>query len=346
MNNIDQEKEEIVFSKDWVFLVGRPYTLFGASLYQAWFDSPQIFKLFGISVPDNLYLEEHENVVRRYVINKQLGDFASEIKNIVLNNRSKAKEILDRGLSLSEDAKQYLENSSFKTLKDAVDFLVELALYASVFSYFSYPIAKDVNDIELVNLAEKLRAISYYPQIVAKIINPLAEHQAGKNYNLLTIEEILGHKNSNIDIREKEHFDGKRFIYAKIDGKEIIYYVDDITKLIEKLERVKIGGNIKGQIAYPGKVIGKVRLVLTNDVNIDFDDGDILVAVTTNPTLVPLIKKSAAMVTDEGGITCHAAIISRELKKPCIIGTKFVTHTFKDGDMVEVDANTGIVKIL
>jgi pyruvate,water dikinase len=58
------------------------------------------------------------------------------------------------------------------------------------------------------------------------------------------------------------------------------------------------------------------------------------------------MKKAGAIITDEGGITCHAAIVSRELKKPCIIGTKIATQVFKDGDMVEVDAENGIVKII
>ena len=62
--------------------------------------------------------------------------------------------------------------------------------------------------------------------------------------------------------------------------------------------------------------------------------------------MVPIMKKASAFVTDEGGVTCHAAIISREMRKPCIIGTKVATQLLKDGDMVEVDANSGFVKIL
>jgi pyruvate,water dikinase len=58
------------------------------------------------------------------------------------------------------------------------------------------------------------------------------------------------------------------------------------------------------------------------------------------------MKKASAFVTDFGGITCHAAIVAREWKVPCIIGTGIATKVFKDGDLVEVDANTGIVKII
>ena len=62
--------------------------------------------------------------------------------------------------------------------------------------------------------------------------------------------------------------------------------------------------------------------------------------------MVPLLKNVVAIVTDEGGLTSHAAIISRELKIPCIIGTSNATQILKDGDEVEVDANNGIIKIL
>jgi len=66
----------------------------------------------------------------------------------------------------------------------------------------------------------------------------------------------------------------------------------------------------------------------------------------TRPEFVPLMKKAAGVVTDEGGISCHAAIISRELGIPCIIGTKTATRRLKDGDQVEVNADRGIVKII
>ena len=64
----------------------------------------------------------------------------------------------------------------------------------------------------------------------------------------------------------------------------------------------------------------------------------------TFPHFIPAMEKAAAFVTDEGGILCHAAIVSREMKKPCIIATKNATKTLKDGEMVEVDAEKGTVK--
>lgn len=71
-----------------------------------------------------------------------------------------------------------------------------------------------------------------------------------------------------------------------------------------------------------------------------------MVCVMTLPDYVSAMKLAKAIITDEGGITCHAAIISRELGIPCIVGTKIATKILKDGDLVEVDADRGIIKII
>jgi pyruvate,water dikinase len=66
----------------------------------------------------------------------------------------------------------------------------------------------------------------------------------------------------------------------------------------------------------------------------------------TFPSFISAMQKAAAFVTDEGSITCHAAIIAREMKKPCIVGTKIATQILHDGDLVDVDADNGVVKII
>ncbi len=84
--------------------------------------------------------------------------------------------------------------------------------------------------------------------------------------------------------------------------------------------------------AYPGKVTGTAKIVLLEKDVSKVQAGDILVSSATNPDLIAAMKRAAAFVTDTGGITCHAAIVSRELKKPCIIGTQHATKVIKDGD--------------
>ena len=101
---------------------------------------------------------------------------------------------------------------------------------------------------------------------------------------------------------------------------------------------------VKGAPASLGTAIGKVVVVYGKKDLARIDTESILVTEMTSPDYVPYMKIAKAIVTDEGGVNCHASIVARELKKPCIIGTKVATRTFKDGDMVEVDAAKGIVR--
>ncbi|MFA4937268.1 MAG: PEP-utilizing enzyme [Patescibacteria group bacterium] len=104
--------------------------------------------------------------------------------------------------------------------------------------------------------------------------------------------------------------------------------------------------DIRGLTASVGRVSGRVKIVgSVREIN-KVKNGDILVSVMTRPDYIAGIKKAAAIVTNEGGITCHAAIVARELGIPCIIGTKIATEVLKDGDLVEVNANHGVVTIL
>jgi len=103
---------------------------------------------------------------------------------------------------------------------------------------------------------------------------------------------------------------------------------------------------LKGQVACRGIVHGKVRVLKRKEQISDIKKGEIIVSPMTTPDYLPAMKKAIAFITDEGGVTCHAAIVAREMNKPCIIGTKIATQVLKDGMEVEVDANKGIVKIL
>lgn len=101
---------------------------------------------------------------------------------------------------------------------------------------------------------------------------------------------------------------------------------------------------LRGTIAFCGKATSVAKVVMSAREIGKVKQGDILIAPTTAPSYLMGMKKASAFVTDEGGITSHAAIIAREMYKPCIIGTKIATKIFKDGDFVEVDADRGIVK--
>jgi phosphohistidine swiveling domain-containing protein len=103
---------------------------------------------------------------------------------------------------------------------------------------------------------------------------------------------------------------------------------------------------IAGQTGSPGKAKGPVRIVHPDGVDGDFPKGAVLVCDVTTPNYVPLMQKASAIVTDQGGILSHAAIVARELKKPCIVGTGNATKKLKNGQIVSVDADSGSVTVI
>jgi phosphoenolpyruvate synthase/pyruvate phosphate dikinase len=141
----------------------------------------------------------------------------------------------------------------------------------------------------------------------------------------------------------------KGFIFVVLDGKlpgEVIVdqRFSQMKRYLLKTQDFSEVNSFHGQPACLGKARGKVRIINTIKDLAKMKKGDILVSQMTNPDLVPAMKIAGAIVTDLGGITSHAAIVSRELKVPCVIGTKIATKVLKDGDMVEVDANSGDIR--
>lgn len=143
--------------------------------------------------------------------------------------------------------------------------------------------------------------------------------------------------------------DRKKLYVLKFQyGKTSLTFDDKAKQIISKLKEIDIErvSVLKGQVASSGRAEGRVVILRSIKDMGKVISGNIIVSPMTTPRMLPAAKKAYAIVTDEGGITCHAAIISRELNIPCIIRTKIATKVLKDGDLVEVDANRGIVKIL
>lgn len=102
---------------------------------------------------------------------------------------------------------------------------------------------------------------------------------------------------------------------------------------------------LKGIGASPGIARGRVKIILREEDFNKMEDGCILVTIMTNPFFVPVMQKAKGIITDVGGLLCHAAIVSRELGIPCVVGTKKATKILKDGMMVEIDGGKGEVFI-
>lgn len=145
---------------------------------------------------------------------------------------------------------------------------------------------------------------------------------------------------------KKEIKNNNRVILLFKKGKCEQKYGSSIDDFLGQIPKEKIISSVvKGTCAFPGVVKGKVKVVNVVEDMEKMDYGDILVAHQTNPDLVLAMKKAGAIVTDLGGITCHAAIVSREIKKPCVVGTGNASKILKDGNEIIVDAVNGTIKI-
>jgi len=170
-----------------------------------------------------------------------------------------------------------------------------------------------------------------------------------KEKQVLTEEEII--KLAEIGMRIEQHYKRPMDIEWAIEKGEIfMLQARPITTLGEKKEVERKGAEeveakilVKGIGASPGVASGKVKIIMDLEEIGKIEDGDILVTKMTTPDMVPAMKRASAIVTSDGGLTCHAAIISRELGTPCVVGTKNATHVLKDNMIVTVDGEKGVV---
>jgi phosphohistidine swiveling domain-containing protein len=252
-------------------------------------------------------------------IAKQIADIENHYKNIAAEKEAIAREIV-----LPEKLKYLFKVSAeLMFIKD----------YRKGVYQKSYVVMDKILAEIALRLIISLKGVKYL--ILSEIMAALASAKKAEHYR-----DILPMRM-------------EKCCYLTVDGGVEIFEGEKCEEIIKKnsqpiavsavKEKVK---QLKGMVAYAGKVKGVVKIVLTADDVAKVNEGDILVSSATNPDLISAMKKAAAFVTDTGGIICHAAIVARELKKPCVIGTKIATHVLKDGDIVEVDANLGVVNII
>ena len=166
--------------------------------------------------------------------------------------------------------------------------------------------------------------------------------------SFLLVDEI---KSNQLPSQEQLHARMKSFIYTNdtlFMGKSLNEIQKRFHIQIEQpnLPKTQAVNQIHGISAFGGVVKGKVKIVKSTRDLSKVHSGDILVAPMTIPSFIPAMERASAFITDEGGILCHAAIVSREMRKPCIIGTRNATQWLKDGDEVEVDGDNGTVKLV
>lgn len=163
------------------------------------------------------------------------------------------------------------------------------------------------------------------------------------NAQVLTEEEIL--RLVQYGLKLEKYYNKSQDIEFAIE-KNKIYIVQTRPVTTEaRVEEVKVTGKqiLKGFGSSPGIATGKIKIINTIEDLTKVKEGDILVTKMTSPDMVVTMSKSAAIITDQGGATAHASIVSRELGIPCIVGTQTATNTLKDGQLVTVDAYHGVV---
>lgn len=228
------------------------------------------------------------------------------------------------------------------------------------------------NSDDLEDLNSNLKLLAEFVRDSIKLRDSRRERVA-KVMTIISnsIREILGRNNvesnlaayvCNEDVKSEIIFE-KEFKKELLKRKEgmVSFHADDYLEIIsgeENLDNIKteieelVYGKHESVDLLEGRtaclssnlISGKVKVVLEEKDFHKFDQDDILITSMTRPEFVPLMEKALAIVTDEGGITCHAAIVSREMNVPCIVGTRVATKVLKDGDLIEVDTEKGIVR--
>ena len=265
--------------------------------------------------------------------------------------------------SATRAAKTEEKKDLINSLKKIVDIYPEymggMGVYNCFWRYLKFPEGKVLLNKKEIDIISKKReeCAKVYPKVeitLKKIVNKIGKKEKFDGDLLLSLslfemkKYLAGRLDVNKILKELKKRWGHSFYYYSNTGEEEIIsdkkIVEKLSKDLREIKEKKIT-KLSGQIGYGGKVSGVVYNLIKTKTRAPKKDF-VLVTSMTHPKDIMLLKKASAIVTDEGGILCHAAIVARELKKPCVIGTKIATQVLKDGDLVEVDAVAGIVKKL
>lgn len=327
------------FAKERIALLSLAKNIIGAGLKDLFNKSnEEIIEQLGRFYPSlyyqvETYVREYNWVpVNHHVQPLSLDTALSLIRKTLADPTAdrELKELLDKPKKILKIQKNLFKKYNFSDLElRVINFL------------------KDLNAINESRKSAMSRALLWsYPMFQAIADKVEIDVVSLRQLNSREILEVL-EKGAVGRSRQREINKRLDFYYCLLGGGQVSQSGGEKARqFIKKLLAIENNAvkEFKGVIAHKGKAIGRVRLIRMEYQVQNLTESEILVTSMTDPDMVPAMKKAAAIVTDEGGITCHAAIVARELKKPCIIGTKIATQVLKDGDLVEVDANNGVVR--
>ncbi len=304
------------------------------------------------SLTKNLYYfkplfiyDKEKEITNVYYNDTALEEDPKTIYYYMQKDIKKTKELYNKALSSCKYLNMIVDNEeSDFNYKEFIKNMLIIYPFTSLGNLAGYfeNISSELKEL-LIDFRNNYDYILYkaneYLHNKAKKILP-KEYQ--EHIKFLFIEEVFQNKMPSLDLIQK-----RKNGYIFFDNK--LELVDNIPLWLERknivIKSQQDGKIIKGSVAYSGKKTGKVCQIYTKEDFKKFEKGDILVTTMTTPKFTPILKLAGAIVTDEGGITCHAAIIARELKIPCIIGCKNATEILKNDMIVEVNANEGIINI-
>ena len=283
-----------------------------------------------------------------YFEKKQLNKGIEELIKYFKNNPDKLKELAKKYEKESQQILAFCKKAEIKDMKKLRDTIVKkvwpMISIPTVLGYYSD--RADMKEIGKLGLELRKKYDTFVYTAGLKLYELMKEKFPKLIWYLefLTFNEIeSGNLPSINELKKREqgyiYYKGKLYVGKSIDK----FTKENNIELIDETAEFK-DNEIKGTTAMNGKVKGRVKIVFEIPQMKNVKKGDVLVASMTVPDFLPAMERAAAFVTDEGGITCHAAIVAREMKKPCIIGTKIATKVLKDGDLVEVDADKGVVR--
>ncbi|MBI3033100.1 hypothetical protein HYY69_06505 [Candidatus Woesearchaeota archaeon] len=309
------------------------------------------------------------NIVTFYRPSSELRQAKTFFSRLIQKNDHRISEWLNKAIEYEkaeeELIKQFADISNNEIINkhnNLFDKLQHIFLYLTVIPFMMLEAIQneDNNDNEhnkqLILSFQSFRQKSRNPlheQVLEKVWN-IAGQISSLNYEelqYLTIDEIsniFNHKEFPTKEEITQRKQGCIFYEDEKTGKIIFNYDKKFGESIGlKKEIIPNINELNGTIACKGKggkIQGTARII-NKPYDMDkFKEGDIIISINTTPDLMPVLKKCKAIVTDEGGLTCHASIVSRELNKPCIVGTKYATKIFKDNDLIEVDVDNGTVR--
>ncbi|MDB4303510.1 PEP-utilizing enzyme [Desulfosarcina sp.] len=335
---------------EWISRWAGSYTLISCSYWAKQYDE-QLKKILGKGLDTTLFIHK-KGAVSFFVKKDELDSLGIFLAKKTKDDLDYAKRMLSNLKNNTDVITKHIDGlyGKIPTMEEYNSFLdifeKHLALHCFMKKTVDYLDKNTLEDIyyEFENArkySEKVYSLS------ESFFRSLASAIGGKekiNRDILTcltqheLEEYI--KNQ---VLPKEEILQNRFLASAIlfkEGKISLVIGNSVLDIEKKI----FEKTMKGVCVQNGKVKGIARIILNPLKKNIFNEGDILITGMTRPEFLPLIQKASAIITDVGGKLCHAAIIAREMKIPCIVGMGNATKTIKEGDLIEVDAFEGTIK--